>query len=314
MTNIKKIKDYFGQSFVWIATTMSIAVCLGIILFLFLKGYKAINLEFLTTEPGTTIGNMEKAGGILTPIIGTFVLTIFGILIALPWALATAIYLCEYAKKNLANHYFRLAIDVLAGVPTIVIAIFGVAIFTNPRLGFLSSMVEGVEGVEKAFGKSFFVASIAMAIMILPFVTKTCEEAIKAVPKSYREASLAMGASKWYTIVKVVLLSARNGIVTAVVLGMGRIIGDTAIVWLLLGGTLRMTGTQPWWKVQNWMSTLKNTGSTLTTYIYFNSPAGEGDLPQLAFGAALILVLIIILLNTLAVLIGTSNKSLKEER
>ncbi|MFZ7102141.1 MAG: phosphate ABC transporter permease PstA [Peptococcaceae bacterium] len=311
MKNNTKLRDNIQLSLAWLAAGLTIFVCLGIIIFLFIKGYQAINWEFLTTDPKPTF-KAEEAGGILAPIAGTFIVTIISIMIALPWALATAIYLSEYASKNFVTAYFKLAVDVLSGVPTIVIAIFGVAIFTLPSLGFLSSMVEGVEGVQKAFGKSFLVVSIGMAVMILPYVIKTCEEAIKAVPQSYREASLALGASKWHTIVDVVIPSASRGIVTAVVLGMGRIIGDTAIVWLLLGGTTRMTGMQPWWHVSNWLSTLKNTGATLTTYIYFNSPAGEGNKAELAFGASLVLIVIIIFLNAVTDMIGSRNK-VKEE-
>lgn len=313
MNSVRRSVDVLQQIFVWLSAILTIVVCLGIVWILLKNGYKSVNLDFLLTEPGATAVNVEKAGGISTPIVGTFVITISATILALPWALATAIYLSEYAKRNFITYYFRVAIDVLASVPTIVIAIFGVAIFTNPRLGFLSSMVEGVEGVTRAFGKSFFVCSIAMAIMILPFVIKTCEEALKSVPSSYREAAFALGSSKWHTIVRVVLPASQKGVITAVILGMGRIIGDTAIVWLLLGGTIRMTGNQPWWAVQNWLSTLQNTGSTLTTYIYFNSPAGEGDMPELAYGASLVLILIIIFLNAMATFIGARNKSMGEE-
>ncbi|MEL7564046.1 MAG: ABC transporter permease subunit, partial [Dehalobacterium sp.] len=202
---------------------------------------------------------------------------------------------------------------ILAGVPTIVIAIFGVAIFTIPQLGFLSSMVDGVEGVHRAFGRSFLVAAITMAVMILPFVIKVCEEAIKAVPDSYREGSLALGATKWHTVSHIVLPSARGGIITGVILGMGRIIGDTAIVWLTLGGTMRMTGIQPWWQPVNWISTLQNTGSTLTSYIYFTSPAGEGNMPEKAFGASLVLIIIIVVLNLLTDFFGNYKSKVKEE-
>ncbi len=308
---MNKIRDSLQQSFAWLSALITIVACFSIIVFLFLKGYKAISFEFLTTNPNPTF-QAQEAGGILSPMAGTFLITIIGILIALPWAIATAIYLSEYAKKNLITSYLKIAIDVLSGVPTIVIAIFGVALFTMPAFGFLSSMIEGIEGANKAFGKSFFVCSMGMAVMVLPYVIKTCEEAVKAVPVSYREASLALGASKRSTITKVVLPSAKRGIITAVILGMGRIIGDTAIVWLLLGGSIRMTGPQPWWHFANWLDTLKNTGSTLTTYIFFNSPAGEGNKAELAFGASIVLIIIIILLNTVADFIG-SRGAVKEE-
>lgn len=310
--NKKAIRDSMGQTLSWLASSLTIALCLGIIVYIFIKGFAQLSPSFILSAPNPTIKE-EMSGGISTPIIGTLLLTLIGILVALPWALSTSIYLSEYSQRNPLAKYFRLGIEVLAGVPTIVIAIFGLAIFSNPFFGFLSSMVEGVKDINKAFGRSFFVAGLTMAVMILPFIIKTCEEAIKAVPESYREGSLAMGASKWRTITKIILPSAKNGIITGVVLGMGRIIGDTAIVMLTLGATLRMTGIQPWWMPQNWVSALRNTGSTLTSYIYFASPAGEGNMPGKAFGASVVLIVVIILLNLVTEFLGNYNKAVREE-
>jgi phosphate transport system permease protein len=108
-------------------------------------------------------------------------------------------------------------------------------------------------------------------------------------------------------VTQIALRCARPGIVTGTVLGMGRIVGDTAIVWFALGGTLRMTGVQPWYLPENWLSTLKNTGSTLTTYIYYSSPAGEGNSFDTAFGASFVLICIIVLLNAAAALVGRAG-------
>lgn len=296
--NNLRLGDFTGKLVSWLASSITIAVCLGIILYLFAKGNSQITLSFLINEPAASRDVLDS--GISTPIIGTLLLTFIGTVLSFPWALGTAIYLSEYAPKNKLTDTFRLGIDVLAGVPTIVIAIFGLAIFTNPAFGFLSSMVEGVHDTNKAFGRSFLVSGITMAVMILPFVIKACEEALKSVPDTFREASLAMGASKWYTNMKIVLPAARNGIVTGVILGMGRIIGDTAIVWLTLGGTIRMTGVQPWWSPENWISALRNTGSTLTSFIYFMSPAGEGNDRLKAFGASFVLIVLIVLINFIA--------------
>ncbi|ATW26250.1 phosphate ABC transporter permease PstA [Candidatus Formimonas warabiya] len=307
-----KLRDSLGQFFAWASSGLAISVCLGIIVYLFVKGHAQLSLDFLLTEPTASLQD-GTSGGISTPLIGTLLLAVLGMALAFPWALATAVYLAEYAGKNMAVGLLRLGIDVLAGVPTIVIAIFGVAIFTIPQLGFLSSMVEGVEGTNRAFGRSFLVAAITMAVMILPFVIKVCEEAIKAVPHSYREGSLALGATKWHTVSHIVLPSARGGIITGVILGMGRIIGDTAIVWLTLGGTMRMTGIQPWWQPVNWISTLQNTGSTLTSYIYYTSPAGEGNMPEKAFGASFVLIILIVVLNLLTDFFGNYKNKVKED-
>jgi len=296
-----------GRFLCWLAAFITIAACAGILIYIIANGYKQISLKFLFTQPAPAFDE-SQAGGISTPVIGTILVTVVGTLIAFPWALSTAIFLAEYGGNKITTKYIRLGVEVLAGVPTIVIAIFGLAVFTNPVFGFLSSIVETDSDIKKAFGRSFFVCGITMAIMVLPFMIKVCEEAIKCVPDSYREGSLALGASKWHTITHIILPSSKNGIATGVILGMGRIIGDTAIVWLTLGGTMRMTGIQPWWKPANWLSTLTHTGSTLTSYIYFASPAGEGNMPLKAFGASFVLIIIILILNFIVDYLSTLGK------
>ncbi len=307
------INSYLGYIYSWICTLLVIGVCLFIIINIAYYGYHSLSLDFLITEPNPSAIDTE-AGGILTPLCGTVILTVIGIIIAFPFSLATAIYLRFYSKKGLFNDSIRFAIDILSGVPTVVIGLFALSIFTKPAFIFLSSVVDSEELVQRAYGKSFLVAGVAMAVMILPFVIKSMEEAIKSVPASYVEGSYALGATKWRTIYKVVLKSASQGIVTGVILGMGRIIGDTAIVWLALGGTLRMTGDQPWYSPENWISTLRNTGSTLTTYIYYTSPAGEGNNYEVAFGASLVLIVIIIMLNLVASLLGYFAQGKGEHR
>ena len=310
MTNRRStaISSMTGLVYSWIAMIMVVCVCLFIIVNISMEGIPALSWEFLTTEPAASAKNIE-GGGILTPLVGTVLLTLFGIVVAFPFSLATAIYLCFYSSRGVFRSIIKTAIDILSGVPTVVIALFALSIFTRPWLAFLSSPVELAGGVvERAYGKSFIVASIAMAVMILPFVIKSMEEALKAVPESFVEGAYALGAHKWRVISKVVVKSSTEGLVTGVILGMGRIIGDTAIVWLALGGTLRMSGVQPWYLPENWLSTLKNTGSTLTSYIYYASPVGEGNNFTVAFGASLVLIAIIIVLNLLTAVIGNASK------
>ncbi|MDR0490350.1 MAG: phosphate ABC transporter permease PstA [Oscillospiraceae bacterium] len=290
-----------GVAGIWISAGLIVSVCLFIICYVFIEGSAALSPQFLTSEPNLSAIHTE-AGGILTPMVGTVILTLISILIAFPFALATAVYLCFYAKRGIMKMPVKSAIDILSGVPTIVIGLFALSVSTLPYLSFLSTPVEGIEGVSRAYGKSFLVCGIAMAIMILPFVIKSMEEALKSVPDTYYEGALAIGASKWRAISKVVLGAAKQGLVTGVVLGMGRVVGDTAIVWLTLGGTLRMSGAQPWYLHP--ISTLQNTGATLTSYIYFTSPAGEGNNYVVAFGAALVLIAIILILNTAAAIVG----------
>jgi len=399
--------------------SMGLIVCVIAFIFIVLinYGWGVLSFRFLTTEPDPSALH-AASGGVLTPMIGTFILTIMGIAISFPFSLATAIYLCFYTKKGVFKTLVKTAVDILAGVPTIVIALFALVVFTLPQAGFLSAVVDTrsnsldgavfvymygeefidvffefghdtgmtaeqyaetvketfqkaisltnisadevsvmakggvvaisvggghalelvvstkdeaaaslgiadgetiypgtqreysvessmiVSGTVRAYGRSFFVSGMTMAVMILPFVIKSMEEAIKAVPVPYIDASYALGASKWRTISRVVLRAAGDGLVTGVILGMGRIIGDTAIVWLTLGGSIRMTGNQPWFSPDNWLSTLQNVGGTLTTYIYYSSPAGEGNQYDVAFGAAIVLIAIILLLNIAAAVIG----------
>lgn len=301
-------KEKIGKYLSWSSSILAVILCLAMILYVLVKGISHISLGFITTDPIVSY-EASEAGGIKSPLIGTLVITFIGILFSLPWSLATAIYLSEYSERNRFAKYFRLGIDILASVPTIVIAIFGLAIFSNPALGFFSDMVEGVQGVSRAFGRSFIACGLTMSVMVLPFMIKTFEEAIKAVPQSYREGSLALGASKWYTVTRIIVPSSINGIVTGVILGMGRIIGDTSIVWLTLGGSLTNNAIRP--VLQNLWKNLKLTGSTLTSYIYFTSPAGELNLPELAFGATFILILLIVLLNLAAELMANFSRKVK---
>ncbi len=302
----RKIESLIGMSSSWLAMAFILISCGFIVIYVFLEGAHIVTLDFLMKEPNPSAISTE-GGGILTPMIGTFLLTAIGMIIAWPAALSTAIYLVHDNKQNVFTSIIRVAIDILAGVPTVVIALFALSLSTSSGLGFLSVTIEAADGSLRSYGRSFLVAGLAMAVMVLPFVVKTAEEAIKAVPKSYYEASIALGASKWYTVRNIVLKSARPGLVTAVVLGMGRIIGDTAIVLITLGGTLRMTGLKPWWIPENWLSTLQNTGCTLTSYILYTSPAGEGNSTDVSFGASFVLIVMILLLNGFAEIIGRTK-------
>ena len=298
--------EIFGNAYSYLSMAMLICVFAFIIIVTLRYGWGVLSWRFITTEPNPSALD-AASGGILTPMAGTFLLTITGIAAAFPFAAATAVYLCFYTRKGIYRALVESAVDILAGVPTIVIALFSLVIFTMPQMGFLSIIIEGVDGPSRAYGRSFLVCGITMAVMILPFVIKSMEEALKAIPTSYIDASRALGAGKWRTISRVVLPAAREGLISGVILGMGRIIGDTAIVWLTLGGSIRMSGNQPWYSPSNWASTLRSGGSTLTTYIYYTSPAGEGNQFDVAFGASLVLIAIIIVLNIIAAAIGKAG-------
>lgn len=189
-----------------------ILLVLAIIGFIFLKGYSAISLEFLTDMPRQGM----KAGGIFPAIVGTVALVLGTIIFALPLGVGAAIYMTEYSKKGKLYRMIRLAIFNLAGVPSVVYGLFGLGLFVL-FLGFGSSILAG---------------SLTLACLVLPVVIAASEEALLSVDQSYREASLSLGATKLQTIHRVVLPHALPGIITGAILAMGRAAGETAPILL----------------------------------------------------------------------------------
>jgi phosphate transport system permease protein len=268
----RSIGSVVGPALCWLSAAVVVAVCLFIIGYLFYQGIHSVNLKFLTTDPAPSL--MEnQAGGVRVPIVGTTVLVLLSILLTFPVAIGAAVYLAEYMdERSWLTRTVRIGLEVLASVPSVVFGMFGIALFSMPVFTFLSS--GGAEGANAAFGRSFLVAAIVMGIHVLPFVIKVAEEAIRSVPRSFRDGAAALGMTKWRGIKKIVLPSAGPGIATAVVLGMGLAAGDTAIVWLTLGGTMTMA-VDKWWNAAHWLEVARGTGSTLTTFIYYTSPAGD---------------------------------------
>ena len=195
------------------AITYFIVLVIASIIFKILwHGLSAISWEFLTTMPRR--GGAE--GGILPAIVGTLLLALGTIVVALPLGMATAIYLSEYAKAGRFTHIIRLAIVTLAGVPSIVFGLFGLGLFV----------------IFLRFGASIIAGCLTLACMILPTIIVSSEEALRAVPQSLREGSLALGATKWQTIYKNVLPYSISGMLTGSILGIGRAAGETAPILL----------------------------------------------------------------------------------
>jgi phosphate transport system permease protein len=253
----------------WVAAGVTIG-CLILILFFILKeGVPSISWEFITSYPEA----MGREGGIFPTIVGSVYLTALSILIAAPVGVGAAIYLTEYTREGLITKIIRFATETLAGIPSIIFGLFGFAfLVTFLKLGF--SLLSG---------------SITMALMLLPTIIRTSEEAIKTVPDAYREGSLALGATQWVTIVRVVVPAALPGIVTGLVLSVGRAIGETAAVWLTVGGALRLP------------TSVMDSARPMTLHLY--TLASEGlSLPR-AYATASVLIISIWLINTAAGLI-----------
>ena len=268
----RRISQNIAFTFLWLIGLAAIAILVWIIGYVFTKGLSTVNLEFLTTRPA---GGFDGEGGISTTIVTTVYLVIFTLSIAAPLGIGAAIYFVEYANEAQNRSKFiqwlvriaRTGVEVLAGVPSIIFGLFGFAVFVSyMKLGF-----------------SLLSAGLSGACLVLPVIIRTTEEALLAVPESYREGSLGLGATKWQTVIGVVLPTAIPGIVTGIVLSVGRIISETAVFWVTLGGSYRLP--------QNLMSS----GRTLALHVYML--ATETRAFDKALGTSAILIMIIIILN-----------------
>jgi len=277
--------------FVGLCWATGILLCLiagSLVLYMLFRGLQYVSVDLLTTHPVSDL-DQSKTGGFLDPLIGTVILAVLGTLIALPLGVGAAVWLTEYGRPAWLARSVESGIEMVAGTPSIVLAIFGLLLFSQQFLSFLSFTASG----NAVFGRSFFAAGAMMSLIALPLIFGATRAALQAIPSHVREASYALGKTKAATIRRVLLPMSREGMATGTALGMGRIAGDTAIVVILLGATLRLQGVGD----EPVLSTLRGTGSTLTSYVYNNSPAGEGNAPDKAYAAAFVLLMVVIALN-----------------
>ncbi len=289
----------------WVA---GISLCLiagAIVVYMAVRGIQYLRPELLTTHPVPGL-DQSKTGGFLDPLIGTVILTVLGTVIAAPVGIGVAVWLTEYGRPTALARAVESGVEIVAGTPSIVLAIFGLLIFQQSVFGFLSFTAEG----NATFGRSFFAAGAMMSLIALPLVIGATREALKSIPQHVREASYSLGKDRASTIRRILLPASRPGIATGITLGMGRIIGDTAIVVILLGASLQLQGVGETPVIGD----LRGTGSTLTSYVFNNSPAGEGNAPQKAYAAAFVLLLIVIALNGVVELIArrTGTRTVNE--
>jgi phosphate transport system permease protein len=283
------IADRLAYSLCW---AVGIALCLitaAIVLYFLVKGISYFSIKLFTEHPAATL-TQSQSGGFLDPLIGTLVVTVVGTIVAAPVGVAIAVWLTEYGRPTWLARAVESAVEMVAGAPSVVLAIFGLLIFAQ---GFLSFLSQGA--AHGALGESFLIAGMIMSLLALPLVVVATREGLDDLPSRLREGSYALGKSRITTIRTVLLPTVRANIATGVVLGMGRIIGDTAIVGILLGGNLtnQPVGTTPL------LGLLKGTGTTMTYYVYYNSPAGEGNAHEKAYVAAFVLIVMILGLNAL---------------
>ena len=280
----KKVKEFIFFGILRLATIFVLLALFIILYFVMVRGGRVINWQFLTQMPRDAM----TAGGILPAIIGTFYVTFGAIIFALPLGVAAAIYLTEYAKHSRKVRMIRIGINNLAGVPSVVFGLFGLAVFVK-FFGFGISILSG---------------SLTLGILILPIIISSSEEALLVVPNSFREASLALGATKWQTIRRVVLPNAISGILTGSILGIGRAAGDTASI--LFTAATFFTIRLP--------SSIFSEVQLLPYHIY--GLMTEGTHPEfqvpIAYGTALVLIFLVLTINLVAIIMRTRFRRRKK--
>lgn len=286
----------------WAAGLFLCAVAAAVVLYMGYRGLEYLRPALLFSRPAPGVKQSET-GGFLDPLLGTMLLTAIGIALAAPLAICSALWIVEYGREGRARQMSRVvesSIEIVAGTPDIVIALFGVAFFQLHPLAFLSTTGEG-GGVT---GQSFVVAGVVMSLIALPPIFVATRDGLQAVPAHMREAAYALGKTRIATIRRVLLPRVRANVATGVTLGVSRIIADTAVVIVLLGDTLRFEPASGGLPV---LSLLRGTGSSLTSYIFDNSPAGEAGAPQKAYAAAFILLVFVVALNVAVERIGRAQ-------
>lgn len=257
------IEEVVVKIFLFISVILTTGSLVAIMFHILRQGIGVLTWEFLTAYPE----DMGRGGGIFPSIIGTIYLIAVSLVFAAPIGILAAIYLTEYTKKGRLVSLIRFATETLAGIPSIIFGLFGFA-FLVIFMGFRWSILSG---------------GLTLAIMILPTVIRTSEEAIKSVPQLYREGSLALGATKWQTVYKIVIPAALPGIVTGMILGIGRAVGETAAVLLTAGSSLNLP------------TSIMDPARSLSIHLYVL--ASEGISFKNAYGTATVLIILILIIN-----------------
>ncbi|MDQ0351601.1 phosphate transport system permease protein [Alkalibacillus filiformis] len=280
MTNAALIKKKRNVQLMWVTICATFAVItVGTLAFLFywiiVGGAEVISWSFITQMPEQNM----TAGGIWPALVGTIYVSLLTIAISVPLGIGAAIYLNEYAKQGRLVRLIRLSIRNLSGVPSIVYGLFGLGLFAATF----------------GFGRSLIAAALTLAIMVLPWVITGAEEALKAVPRSFREGGLALGATKWQTIRQLVLPSAIPGMATGAILGLARAAGETAPI--ILTGAAYFLPIIPHDIKEQFMALPYH------LYILATQHSETATVRPIAYGTALVLIILVILLNSVAIFI-----------
>ena len=254
------------KTILWLLTGLTVGILVFIVGYILVQGLSNVSWEFLIAEPQ----NMGREGGIFFTVVSTVYLTAVALIIATPLGVGSAIYLTEYTRESLLTRIIRFGAECLAGIPSIILGLFGFVLFVMTfRMGW--SILSG---------------GLTLAIMILPTIIRTSEEALKAVPYEHREVSFSLGGTKWQTVTQIILPAALPGIFTGIILSIGRSIGETAAVIFTAGSSLRVP------------TSLFDPGRTMAVHFYIL--AREGISMPYAYATAAILILSILIVNIMA--------------
>jgi len=276
---IKRITQNFGFGLLGLMSSMTVVPILIVVIYIIQKGAPAISLDFLTGFPSDGM----RGGGILPAIIGTLYLTFGTAVFSVPLGIGAAIYLSEYAPENRWTRVIRIAITNLAGIPSVVYGLFGLGIFVI----FLN------------FGTSILAASLTLSIMTLPVIISTSEEAIRAVPNSFRVVSTSLGATRWQTIRRIVLPQSLPGILTGVILGLERAAGETAPI--LFTGAAFFLPRLPGSPLDATMA--------LPYHLFVISTQVPGMPIKIQYGTALVLLFFVLIMNIVASVIRSRARA-----
>lgn len=260
------ITQSIAKTLIWVAALSTIGVMILILFQILKEGLPVLHLRFFLDSPRS----MGREGGIFSTIIGTVALTVVAIIFATPLGVGTAIFLREYTRESRISRLIRFGTDCLAGIPSIIFGLFGFVFFV----------------ITLNMGWSILSGGLTLAAMILPTIISTTEEAIKAIPYSFREVSYSLGGTRWQTVTRAVLPNAIPGIFTGIILSVGRSIGETAAVILTAGSSLIIP------------TSLFSPSRTMAVHFYIL--AREGISMEMAYGTGATLILLVLAINIVA--------------
>lgn len=266
--------DFIVHSIIYFCASISILLLAGIVCYVTFRGISSINWSFLTSVPSAVKGTFGIAGN----IINTLYIIIITLLLVIPFGVGAAIYLNEYAKPGKLVRLIEFTTETLSGIPSIIFGLFGYIFF----------------GVTLGFGYSILTGSFTLVLMVLPLITRNTQEALKTVPLSYRSGALGIGATKWYMIRTILLPSAMPGIITGIILSVGRIVGESAALIFTAGSGYLLPNAGSFG--EGYLQKVLQPGGTLTISLFLSMEKAQYDA---AFGIAFVLLIIVLGINML---------------